>query len=102
MPIPLGGIVISRNLPTELKLKVNRVMQRSVTFAQENPDQTRDFVRQYAQEMDETVMYQHIGLYVNEYTRSLGEKGRTAVALLFDLAVEKGLIPKFEGNYFLT
>ena len=102
MPIPLGGIVVKRGLPSEIQEKVNRVMQRSVAFAQENPDETREFVRQYAQEMDEKVMFQHIGLYVNDYTRNLGEKGRAAVQLLFDMAVERGIIPKFEGAIFLS
>lgn len=102
MPIPLGGIVIRRNLPKELQLKVNRIMQRSVTYALENPDQTRDYVRQYAQEMDEKVMFQHIGLYVNEYTRNLGEKGRAAVELLFKMATENGIIPNFNGGIFLS
>lgn len=101
MPIPLGGIVVRRDIPLEIQVKVNRVLQRSVAFAQEHPEQTRDYVRQYAQEMDEKVMYQHIGLYVNDYTRNLGEKGRAAVQLLFDMAVEKGIILPFEGDIFL-
>jgi 1,4-dihydroxy-6-naphthoate synthase len=44
--------------------------------------------------MDEAVMFQHIHLYVNEYTRDLGSRGRAAVQLLFDRAREKGLIPE--------
>lgn len=102
MPIPLGGIVVRRSLPYEVQLKVNRVMQKSVAFALENPEQTRDFVRQYAQEMDEKVMFQHIELYVNEFTRDLGKKGRTAVELLLKMAVEKGIIPAFGGDLFLS
>ncbi|MCO6480468.1 MAG: 1,4-dihydroxy-6-naphthoate synthase, partial [Phaeodactylibacter sp.] len=93
MPIPLGGIVASRALPAEVQQAVERVMARSVAFAMDNPEEPKAFVRQYAQEMDEEVMYKHIGLYVNEYTRSLGVSGKEAVQRLFDIAMARGVIP---------
>ncbi|MCB0582853.1 MAG: 1,4-dihydroxy-6-naphthoate synthase [Phaeodactylibacter sp.] len=93
MPIPLGGIVASRALGTEALQAVNRVMARSVAFALSHPEEPRAFVRRHAQEMEEEVMYKHIGLYVNDYTRSLGIKGREAVQRLFDIAMAKGVIP---------
>ena len=94
MPIPLGGIAIRRTLPTEIRQAAGRVLRRSVEFALDNPRQTLDYVRCHAQEMDEDVMFRHIHLYVNEYTRELGTRGREAVQLLFDRAREKGVIPE--------
>ncbi|MCO6492599.1 MAG: 1,4-dihydroxy-6-naphthoate synthase [Phaeodactylibacter sp.] len=93
MPIPLGGIVASRALGAEALQAVDRVMARSVAFALSHPEEPRAFVRRYAQEMEEEVMYKHIGLYVNDYTRSLGVKGREAVQRLFDIAMARGVIP---------
>lgn len=93
MPIPLGGIVASRALGAEALQAVDRVMARSVAFALRHPEEPRAFVRRYAQEMEEEVMYKHIGLYVNDYTRSLGVKGREAVQRLFDIAMARGVIP---------
>jgi 1,4-dihydroxy-6-naphthoate synthase len=101
MPIPLGGIVIRRDLPDDLKQKVNRVLARSVAFALDHPEQTMDFVRQYAQEMDQAVMMAHIGLYVNDFTRDLGDKGKAAVEHLFATADEKGIIPPYQEPIFL-
>lgn len=101
MPIPLGGIVIRRDLPDALKQKVNRVLARSVAFALDQPDQTMDFVRLYAQEMEEAVMMAHIGLYVNDFTRNLGDKGRAAVEHLFATANKKGIIPQYQEPIFL-
>ncbi len=100
MPIPLGGIVAQRNLALEVQQKINRVLKRSVVYAQENPSETLPYVSQFAQEMDTTVMQQHIQLYVNQYTRDLGEKGKAAVRTLFKVAEEKNIIPKFNGNIF--
>ncbi|PHN05151.1 menaquinone biosynthesis family protein [Flavilitoribacter nigricans] len=101
MPIPLGGIVIRRDLPEPVRQKVNRVLARSVAFALEQPEQTLEFVRQYAQEMQESVMMAHIGLYVNDYTRDLGERGRAAVQHLFKTADEKGIIPQHRESIFM-
>ncbi len=101
MPIPLGGIVVQRKLPLKMQQKVNRVMQRSVIYAQEHPEETLPYVSQYAQEMDTNVMQQHIQLYVNKFTRNLGQEGKKAVQTLFEVAEEKNIIPKYNGNIFI-
>ncbi|MEM6380583.1 MAG: MqnA/MqnD/SBP family protein, partial [Bacteroidota bacterium] len=93
MPIPLGGIVIKRDLPLDVKQKVDRVLAKSVTFAMKLPDQTMTYVRQYAQAMEDSVMQAHIGLYVNKFTADLGEEGRAAVERLFLEASAKNLVP---------
>jgi 1,4-dihydroxy-6-naphthoate synthase len=102
LPIPLGGIVVNRQLPLEIQQKVNRVMARSVAFAQANPSASLDFVKAHAQEMEESVMYQHINLYVNNFTLDLGERGRAAIAHLFAVAREKGVIPDSEQALFVS
>jgi 1,4-dihydroxy-6-naphthoate synthase len=100
--IPLGGIVASRNLPVDVQHKINRVLRKSVEFAFANPKSGLEFIRQHAQEMSEEVMYKHIELYVNKYSVDLGEEGRKAINLLFDTALEKGIIPEIKENIFLT
>lgn len=92
-PIPLGGIVVRKNLDIEIQKKVNRVVRRSVEFAFEHPESGIDFIRQYAQTMSEEVMYKHINLYVNDYTVDLGTQGLNAVDLLFKRANALGIIP---------
>lgn len=101
MPIPLGGIVVQRRLPEAVQQTVNRVMHRSVAFAFEHPRSSEDFVRQHAQEMETEVMYKHIHLYVNDFTRELGATGRAAVQRLFDIAMAKGVIPNSELPIFV-
>ncbi|NEU08855.1 1,4-dihydroxy-6-naphthoate synthase [Flavihumibacter sp. R14] len=100
-PIPLGGIMIKRALPEELKHKVNRVIRRSVEFAFANPKSGIDFIRSHSQEMSEEVMYKHIELYVNKYSVDLGEEGRKAVTVLFEGAVKLDIIPEPKENLFL-
>ena len=100
--IPLGGIVIKRELPEDVKLKVNRVLRKSVEFAFENPKSSASFIRKHAQSMDEAVMYQHIELYVNKYSIDLGQEGRKAIEVLFERANALGIIPEIKNELFLN
>ncbi len=90
--IPLGGIVVKRNLAAEKKLLINDLIKQSVEYAFANTADVMGFVKQHAQEMDEKVMKQHIDLYVNEYSKDLGEIGRKAVNILFDKALATKVI----------
>jgi 1,4-dihydroxy-6-naphthoate synthase len=100
-PIPLGGIVISRDLPNEIKDKVNRLIRKSVEYAFANPKSGLEYIRSHAQEMEESVMYKHIELYVNQYSIDLGELGKKAITSMFDRANELNIVPKTEKNIFL-
>jgi 1,4-dihydroxy-6-naphthoate synthase len=99
--IPLGGIVIKRNLPIELITKVNRLLRKSIEFAFANPNEPLNYMRQHSQEMDEKVMRQHVELYVNKYSLDLGLVGKDAITQMFNLAQEKGIIPTIENNIFI-
>jgi 1,4-dihydroxy-6-naphthoate synthase len=81
-PIPLGGIVMNKSYDTEIQKKINSLIKQSVEFAFSNYPVLADFVKQNSQEMDEQVMRQHIDLYVNDYSISLGKDGEQAVKTL--------------------
>ena len=99
--IPLGGIVVNRALPEDVRQKVNRIVRRSVEYAFANRTASVPFVREHAQEMSEDVMYQHIDLYVNEYSIDLGREGRRAIEVLFERAKGVGVIPPVTAALFL-
>lgn len=102
MPIPLGGIVVRRDLPMDIQQKVERVMRRSVQYAFANPEASADFVAQYAQEMEVAVRKKHIDLYVNHFTEGLGTVGRAAVTTLFEMAKTRSVIPNYTSQIFLN
>jgi len=102
LPIPLGAIVINRNIPEDIALKVNRILRKSLEYAYKDSFASYDFVAGNAKEMDSTVMNNHIKLFVNEFSLDLGEKGREAIRGLFRIAGEKGVIPSLPERIFLT
>lgn len=100
-PIPLGGIAVKRNLSKEIKQKVDRVLRRSIEFAFANPKSGDEYVKMNAQEMDGDVRRKHIETYVNDFSIDLGEKGREAIQVLFQKAMEVGMIQNIPSNIFV-
>lgn len=98
LPIPLGGIAVQRNLPLQLKQKIDRLIKKSVQYAFEHEQETMPYIKLHAQEMEESVIMQHIKLYVNSYTLDLGNTGIEAVGRLFAMAQDLNLIARFDGN----
>ena len=100
-PIPLGGIMVKRGLPENVKQKVNRIIKRSVQYAFDHPESGMDFICSLSQEMSKEVINKHIELYVNKFSIDLGEVGRNAVQTFFEQAHKLGIIPETKQNLFL-
>ncbi len=84
-PIPLGGIVMRNEFTAEERAEVDRLIRDSVAYAEAYYPDLSDYVIQHAQEMQESVMRQHIDLYVNQFSLSLGDEGRHAVDVLLEV-----------------
>jgi 1,4-dihydroxy-6-naphthoate synthase len=93
LPIPLGAIIARRSLGAARLGELADAVRASVQAAWKDPAASRDYVLAHAQEMDESVADQHIGLYVNEFTEDLGEDGYAAVRGLLTRAASEGLVP---------
>jgi 1,4-dihydroxy-6-naphthoate synthase len=102
LPIPLGGIVVHRDLPVEIRQKVNRVLRRSVEYAFAHPEDVMPYVREHAQAMDDAVMRSHIDLYVTQFSVDLGETGRSAVREMFRIAQDQGAIAGYREDFFMN
>ena len=81
-PIPLGGIVMRKEFSEAQKAEVDLLIRDSLAFAEAYYPDLSDYVVLHSQEMQESVIRQHIDLYVNQFSLSLGEEGRRAVELL--------------------
>ncbi|MGW1463293.1 1,4-dihydroxy-6-naphthoate synthase [Streptomyces sp. NPDC002308] len=93
LPIPLGAIIAKRSLGAEKLHALADSIRTSVRMAWDDPEASRGYVLEHAQEMDPAVADQHIGLYVNEFTADLGEDGYAAIRGLLTRAAAEGLVP---------
>jgi 1,4-dihydroxy-6-naphthoate synthase len=90
LPIPLGAILARRSLDVDALAKAARA---SVEYAWANPAASAEYVAAHADEMSPDVQRRHIELYVNEFTRDLGEEGYAAAEALLGRAHAAGLTP---------
>jgi 1,4-dihydroxy-6-naphthoate synthase len=84
--------VMRRTLGTNLCSTVDSIIKESLAYSWQRYPMLSPFITANAQEMEEEVMRKHIQLYVNDYTTDLGEKGRNAIAILFEKARQAGLL----------
>jgi 1,4-dihydroxy-6-naphthoate synthase len=101
LPIPLGGILASRDLGSATIQAVDRAIRSSLEYARLNPQEPRAYIREHAQELDDQVIDAHIDLYVNNFSLDLGEQGVAAVETLMARAEQRGLIPKCSDPLFI-
>ncbi len=92
-PVPLGGIAVRRDLPAEIMRAVDKAVSDSLNYADAGGPGVSEYVKAYAREMDSGVIRQHIGLYVNDYSKTIGSDGERAVKTLFFEARKRGWIP---------
>jgi 1,4-dihydroxy-6-naphthoate synthase len=90
LPIPLGAILALRSHDAS---RLTDVVRASVEYAWADPSASRAYVAAHAAEMAPDVQQRHIDLYVNDFTRDLGEEGYAAVEALLSRAGKEGLIP---------
>ena len=78
-PMPLGGIAVKRSLGKDLIGKIDKALKASIAWAQRNHELCRPYIKEHAQEIEDSVINDHIGLYVNTFSEDLGEEGMAAV-----------------------
>ena len=91
-PLPLGGIFARRALPEATVDAVQDALRRSLALARTHPEATLESMRRHAQEFSDDVLWSHVDLYVNEWTRDLGATGRSALEVLAQRAAQTGLV----------
>jgi 1,4-dihydroxy-6-naphthoate synthase len=101
LPVPLGGIVMRRNLDHALLKQVDKLIKRSVEHAYSRTEVINDFIRDNAQEMSDDVMKQHIDLYVNDFSLELGKAGKAAVSKFTEVHSSINKIPFDKIELFL-
>jgi 1,4-dihydroxy-6-naphthoate synthase len=82
MPVPLAGICARTDLDAEVRATLEDALRRSVEHAFAHPADSLEYVRAHSQELSDEICRQHIDLYVNEFTRDLGDDGVAAIDAL--------------------
>ncbi len=101
-PLPLGCIAVRRELEMAQKKEIDNRIAASLRWARTHPEACYTFIKHHAQETDDAVIDQHIGLYVNEFSENLGAEGRRAVELFLDEGRRRGVLPSHREPVFCS
>ena len=93
LPLPLGGNVVRRDLGPDLVRAVAADLKASITWGLAHRAETLRHAQGYARGMDVARTDRFVGMYVNDYTVDLGDKGRHAVQRLLDEGHRAGVLP---------
>jgi 1,4-dihydroxy-6-naphthoate synthase len=94
LPLPLGGNVLLRSIPDEVKSECCRLMRESIQYALDHGEESLNYALQFARDLEPRLAEKFVGMYVNHFTVDCGELVPQAAQKLLDLGYEAGLISK--------
>ncbi|HUK54440.1 MAG TPA: MqnA/MqnD/SBP family protein [Candidatus Binatia bacterium] len=102
LPLPLGGNAVRRALGPEVGRRVGRALQESVQYALDHREPALTYAMQFARDMDYDLADKFVGMYVNSWTLSMGEIGRSAVRELLARGHHAGILPSLPSIDFIS
>jgi 1,4-dihydroxy-6-naphthoate synthase len=94
LPLPLGGNVIRKDMPQDVRKKVSRHLRESIAYGLDHRKNALDHAMRYARGLDRGKADTFVGMYVNDWTLDYGERGRAAIRLFLDEGVRSGVITR--------
>ena len=92
-PIPLGCIVARRSLGNAMIQRIEGVVAASVAFGFRCPEECLPYIRAHSQETAVEIVENHIHLYVNDFSRNLGDEGMAAISAFLQRGRDAGILP---------
>ncbi|MFQ5600805.1 MAG: menaquinone biosynthesis family protein [Candidatus Krumholzibacteriia bacterium] len=93
LPLPLGVNAVRRDLPDEVIRRVTRVLGKSIDYALEHRQPAVQHSLRYGRGVGHDLADRFIGMYVNDLTRNLGERGLAGIHEFLRRGFEAGLVP---------
>jgi 1,4-dihydroxy-6-naphthoate synthase len=93
LPLPLGGNAVRKDLGPDTIGKISRALGRSIAYALEHREEALTDAMRFARGLPREKADRFVGMYVNDWTRSYGERGREAVRLFLSRGFTAGVLP---------
>jgi 1,4-dihydroxy-6-naphthoate synthase len=101
LPLPLGGNVLRKDIAGPVRRDLLAIMRESIDYGLAHRDEAVRHSMPYARDMDAALASKFIGMYVNDYTRDYGEKGRAAIRAFLEAAHKGGFISQLPEVEFV-
>lgn len=93
LPLPLGGNVVKKDLGADTLKQISRHLRASIDYSLRHRAAALDHAMQFARGLDRDKADAFVGMYVNDWTRGYGERGRSAVQEFLRRGTAAGVIP---------
>jgi 5,8-dihydroxy-2-naphthoate synthase len=94
LPLPLGINVMRRDLGDDVHRRLSQALRDSIDYAYAHVDEALEYAMRYGRGIDKETCRRFVLMYVNDYTKHLGDEGRAALERLYRMAHARGLIPE--------
>ncbi len=101
LPLPLGANAIRKDLGPAVIADVERLLSESINYGLEHRQPALDYALQYGRDLDGAKADKFVGMYVNEWTRDFGERGRESVRLFLEQGHAAGVLPELVTPEFV-
>jgi 1,4-dihydroxy-6-naphthoate synthase len=93
LPLPLGVNGVRKDLGIELCRQISNCIQQSIEYGMQHRDEAMQYAMKYARNTEQKLTDRFVGMYVNHFTRDLGNRGTEAIRTLLAEGHSQGLIP---------
>jgi len=99
LPTPLGVNVVKKSLGEDVARMVKEALSNSIKYADEHRDEAIEFASKFARGLPMEKLVKFVDMYVNEYTRDMGQIGERAIRELLEMAYSRRLIKSPEVEF---
>ena len=96
LPVPLGVNAMRSSLGADAVREFDAHLRDSIRYGLDHREDAVEYAMRYARGKARPLIDRFVGMYVNEATVDMGERGERAIRTLFSMASERGLIGRFE------
>lgn len=94
LPLPLGVNAVRKNLGVELCHRISDFLRQSIEYGLQHRQEAMEYAMQYARNAQPALADKFVGMYVNQFTRELGEKGTESILRLLHEGYAAGILPE--------
>ena len=92
LPLPLGVNAVRRDLGAERMNQLSRILKASILYGLDHREEALAYAMRFARGLPTATADQFVGMYVNDWTIDMGERGQRSIRMFLEEAVARGVV----------
>jgi 1,4-dihydroxy-6-naphthoate synthase len=92
LPLPLGVNAVRKDLGQATMKEIARIQKETIVYALQHRKEALEYAMQFSRGLQTETADQFVGMYVNDWTVDMGERGQQSIQLFLREAVERGIV----------